>query len=1425
MGLFNIFRRTDRPHREQETCRKCHFEAMEPRQLLDADPLIAGITYLESDLGQDNQPDYFEVTFQGGSQATQMTRFVINGDQDLSGNLSDGDMFFDVSDSYPGTGQHHPFRFDAANSAGVTSSDVLGAQVSDDGLSLIVNLRNFQAGDKLAFTIDVDEVERLRVDKIASGVEFEATFFSASFVDENYNFTPRDIQLNTQLEDGQFQNQYPGVFFDEYNDLLAMGEELAGSNLDLVRDNQQGFGDRTAGAIDAWELVPKPVAISGSVYHGGDPGCDEEHAETGIPGVQITLQRFHGPGGQYQTVATTVTDANGDYEFGKDLGLLPGKFRIVEAQPAGYLDAGASTGTVAGQGSGVVAGDNVLSEVLVPLGGNVAENYDFLEILPASLGGSVYHDANDNGIRDPGEQGIANVLIRVTRTGSGNNPAADPFPDTATRFVRTDAAGRYQVDGLPPGVYQITEINNYPPGEDPLAGFVDGRDTAGRIGSLTVGTVGDDQFDGVLLCAGGRGVEYNFGELKPGSISGYVSLATPEGDCLDPGQPDHQGISGVSLRLFDSQGILAGTTMTDAAGRYQFSDLKPGVYSVAQVQPAGYLDGADSVGRVDGSVTGSPGVNDQFVGIDLTSGSLATDYNFCEHLPATLKGNVWHDANNDGVFGVSEQGIPGVTIQLFDAGDRLVAETLTDENGRYGFENLYAGQYRIVEIQPAGFADGRESVGTIAGTPAGQIGNDVFRGIDLREGQQGVDYNFGELRLGAIDGFVHLDRNGDCLFSAEAGDQPLGGVTLQLLDGSGGVIAETATDARGRYSFEGLLPGVYSVRQVQPGGLFTAGERPGTGSGEASENLISGIVINSGQRVSHYDFCEEEAAEIHGRVWEDGPPFETADGRLPDGYRDQRDGVYDPGVDTPLGDVRLELWFYVDQASGEIGPRPVTLSEVLNDGRYDHLGGHPDAAVWVRSTADGEYSFTGLRAGNYIVVESQPTGLVDANDFAGSTSGFTYNSDVDAALAPSILTSTFSGDQIMDSIVNIRVNSGSVSVQNNFSEVRSVTVPDRPVFPATPRSPDVPGNPVTPTPPPGPGLGLAGAQVARFTAYIGGNFMAVETGQETPWTWHLSVVNGGYARGEEAVAGPEWLQADYRAEQDWERFDMNGGQWTRTRMTPDGRITLESSSPWFGMTGGTALAGDFNGDGIDEFVVFRDGYWMIDLNGNGRWDLDDLMTRLGNHEDRPVVGDWDGDGKDDIGIYGPAWEGDQRAIESDPGFPDPDNLATTTPKNVPPAAIDATDGSRLMKLTSHGSSRIDVIDHVFGYGEEADIPVSGDWNGDSIRTIGVFRNGTWHIDTNGDGRLDPADVEFVYGRSGDVPLVGDFNGDGIEEVAIYRDGNWMIDSNGNRELDATDTVFEMGGADDQPVVGDWNGDGIDEPALYQAGKHQASAQQ
>ncbi len=159
-------------------------------------------------------------------------------------------------------------------------------------------------------------------------------------------------------------------------------------------------------------------------------------------------------------------------------------------------------------------------------------------------------------------------------------------------------------------------------------------------------------------------------------------------------------------------------------------------------------------------------------------------------------------------------------------------------------------------------------------------------------------------------------------------------------------------------------------------------------------------------------------------------------------------------------------------------------------------------------------------------------------------------------------------------------------------------------------------------------------------------------------SWHLSVINGGYPRGVIVDSGNVHSVSVALVQPTWSRDAHAKGQWTFG-------ITIGSRQPLqeiavqditLGEIDATALAGDFDGDGSDEAVIFVAGQWYVDLNGNGCWDEGDLWIQLGTELDRPIIGDWDGDGKDDIAIFGRQWQRDFLRIVRDPGLPDPANL-------------------------------------------------------------------------------------------------------------------------------------------------------------------------
>lgn len=1124
----------------------------------------------------------------------------------------------------------------------------------------------------------------------------------------------------------------------------------------------------------------EPASLSGYVYHDQNNNGRRDAGELAIPGVSITLADEAG-----QTIATTTTNAQGLYEFS---GLRAGSYVVREAQPEGWIDGLDAAGTIGGIviGAATNPGD-AISAITLKWGDNGLE-YNFGELRPVSISGYVYHDRDNDGRREAGEEGLAGVAIQVMPVDGGSLQA----PVT----VHTNADGFYLVTGLAPGAYRVVEVSQ-------PSDFIDGTDVAGTVAGAPVGQAVNpgDRIEGVVLASGQSGIDYNFGEYQLGEIRGQVRLTTPEGDCFVEGV-ETPPVVGATVRLYDSAGNEVDVTQTDANGQYRFTALLPGRYTVVEETPAGLIDGGEHVGGGGGVANGRLDGNDRITDILMTSGQLLVGYDFCEHEPATLAGFVYHDRNNDGRRDDGEEPIAGVTVILRDAEGNEIARRQSDAQGAYRFTDLRAGEYMVTESHPAGWLDGLDTPGTIDGAVTGVANQpgDAIRNVVLKWGSDGVEYNFGELRPATIEGMVHTDPDRDLEF--DDGELPLAGVRIVLLNDNGGQVAETATDAQGRYRFDGLAPGRYTVVESQPAGYFNGDQKPGTTGGDGSvENVISGVTVASGQTSHENNFLEVPPAVISGRVFQDGEAIISNDGSVPENLRDLRDGVFTPD-DTPLPGVTLEL-------RNGINGEPIDASAALP-------GYYVSGPIRVVTDANGYYEFRGLAPGNYAVFQVHPDGYIDSLDSPGTLQGFAFNV---GEVVPAFVINTLSVNPHNDAIVRIILPSGAHAQNNNFSEVRV-----RPLFAPPPtNAPETPA-PELAVPTPAPVI----APVVLPPPLVPPRQEVGFTGGGETYTWHLSVVNAGAPRGDawlQPAGNSPWRQAGYQDDPQWSRELLQSGVWVFLGQQ-SGRITVQEQETQqgvlhrvFGLTGAIPIAGDWDGDGVSELGVFYKGQWFLDLNGNGEWDPEDLWAQLGDANDRPVVGDWDGDGKDDIGIFGPMWPGDPRAIRHEPGIPDAQNrLAVRTPhnnpKNVPPEPEKATDGERQLQRSAQGRRREDLIDHVFQYGSGRDIPVTGDWNGDGIDTIGVFRDGEWTLDTDGDGVLTPADTIVQFGAAGDMPVVGDWNGDGVDEVGVFRDGRWQLDSNGNRELDAHDRVFELGAEGDRPAVGDWDGDGADEPAIY-----------
>lgn len=207
----------------------------------------------------------------------------------------------------------------------------------------------------------------------------------------------------------------------------------------------------------------------------------------------------------------------------------------------------------------------------------------------------------------------------------------------------------------------------------------------------------------------------------------------------------------------------------------------------------------------------------------------------------------------------------------------------------------------------------------------------------------------------------------------------------------------------------------------------------------------------------------------------------------------------------------------------------------------------------------------------------------------------------------------------------------------------------------------------------------------------------------------------------------------------------------------------------FGNPSDTPLIGDWDGNGFEEIGVWRAGTFFLDVNGNGLWDPNaDNRFNFGLHSDLPITGDWNGDGIVDVGVR----RGNRFYLDAD------------------------------------GNSRWENgIDQVFAFGLDSDTPLVGDWNADRVSDVAVWRAGRFYLDTDGNRTWNGPTVDhtFLFGNSTDFPVVGDWNNDGIDDVGIRRNRRYWVDLNGNRAWDSslTDAIWSFGSAGDTSLIGAW----------------------
>ncbi len=362
-------------------------------------------------------------------------------------------------------------------------------------------------------------------------------------------------------------------------------------------------------------------------------------------------------------------------------------------------------------------------------------------------------------------------------------------------------------------------------------------------------------------------------EKITGSISGYKYVDLDADGELDEGE---SGLAGVTIKLYRvvnpvevmaigsqlSMLMFVAETVTDENGHFEFLDLDAGEYVVEEVVPEGYfptspdyrsiwvvegqeastyflnarmarvsgekidaiseepiagvefvLEGEDFYMKVLSGENGEfdfgwlmPGeyhlhetVPEGWVAVGASEHELTLESGDAEHFVfanqrlSAIYGFKWLDANGDGLHQGNETALEGVNIVL--DGEGVHEEVLTDASGYFIFEGLLDGEYVVREEVPEGYY----------ATSAVEVGVILEAGDEKR-----VDFLNAPFASVAGTKWLDLNANGE----VDEGEEGLAGVTINLRDAGGDIIATAVSSSDGSYAFEGLKAGKYTVEEV-----------------------------------------------------------------------------------------------------------------------------------------------------------------------------------------------------------------------------------------------------------------------------------------------------------------------------------------------------------------------------------------------------------------------------------------------------------------------------------------------------------------------------------------------------------------------------------------------------------------------------------
>ncbi len=430
-----------------------------------------------------------------------------------------------------------------------------------------------------------------------------------------------------------------------------------------------------------------------------------------------------------------------------------------------------------------------------------------------SIGDYVWSDTDTDGQQDSGEPVISGVKVYLL------NASGVKLDSTLT-----DGSGKYLFDSLLSGSYRVqfvapsgTIASKSNRGSDVTDSDANASGLSHLIGIDTSKPEGDSLRNNLNIDAG---------FVPVGSIGDYV-FADNNGDGIQ--NTGDSPVAGMKVYLLDATtGAKLDSMLTDSNGIYKFDSLLTGNYKVKFVVPVGSEPTLKTVG---GDVTKDSNVNPDGttdainINTSLPIGDAGRNNTTVDAGIKPSYGSigdyVWSDTDTDGQQDSGEPVISRVKVYLLNASGVKLDSTLTDGSGKYLFDSLLSGSYRVQFVAPSGTIASKSNRGSdVTDSDANASGLSHLIGIDTSKPEgdslrNNLNIDAGFVPVGSIGNYVFQDK--DNSGTRTVGDLPVSGVKVYLLDATTGAkLDSTITNSNGLYKFDSLISGNYKIQVKVP---------------------------------------------------------------------------------------------------------------------------------------------------------------------------------------------------------------------------------------------------------------------------------------------------------------------------------------------------------------------------------------------------------------------------------------------------------------------------------------------------------------------------------------------------------------------------------------------------------------------------------